>query len=81
MLSDHRQDAEPLVRDPRCTLPARNFELAPVTVTYGSLETPEFQRQNREFASALRAAGKSVQLIAAPNYTSVSLLLVRTAPL
>jgi len=43
--------------------------IAPVTVTYGTLETPEFQRQNREFASALRAAGKSVQLIEARNYT------------
>lgn len=42
---------------------------APVTVTFGTLETPEFQRQNREFASALRAAGKSVQLIEATNYT------------
>ena len=42
---------------------------APVTVTYGTLETPEFQRQNREFASALRAAGKPVQLIEARNYT------------
>jgi arylformamidase len=43
--------------------------VAPVTVAYGSLETPDFQRQNREFAAALNAAGKSVQLIEGKNYT------------
>ena len=42
---------------------------APVTVAYGTLETPEFQRQSRDFASALRAAGKRVELIEARNHT------------
>jgi arylformamidase len=41
---------------------------APVAVVYGTLETPEFQRQSREFAEALRKAGKPVQLIAADGY-------------
>ncbi len=41
---------------------------APVTLTYGTNETPEFQRQNRDFAAALRAAGKPVELIEASNY-------------
>jgi arylformamidase len=41
---------------------------APVVVTYGTYETPEFQRQNRDFAAAVKAAGKSVELIEAPNY-------------
>ena len=41
---------------------------APVIVTYGSNETPEFQRQNRDFAAAVKAAGKSVELIEAANY-------------
>jgi arylformamidase len=36
---------------------------APVVLVYGSLETPEFQRQSREFAAALHAAGKPVELI------------------
>ena len=40
----------------------------PVVLTYGSLETPEFQRQSRDFAAALTAAGKPVQLIAGPGY-------------
>src|SRR5271156_515141 len=35
---------------------------APLIVAYGTCETLEFQRQNREFAAAVRAAGKSVQL-------------------
>jgi arylformamidase len=41
---------------------------APVIVTYGSNETPEFQRQNRDFAAAVKAAGKPVELIEAANY-------------
>jgi arylformamidase len=40
----------------------------PVTVLHGTLETPEFQRQAREFAAALNAAGKPVRLIVAENY-------------
>lgn len=41
---------------------------APVTVVYGTLETPEFQRQSREFAEALSKAGKPVQLVVAEGY-------------
>ncbi len=40
----------------------------PIVITYGSNETPEFQRQNRDFAAAVRAAGKAVQLLEAANY-------------
>lgn len=38
---------------------------APLIVTYGSFETPEFQRQSRDFAAAVAAAGKPVELIKA----------------
>jgi len=31
------------------------------------LETPEFQRQARDFALAVKAAGKRIELIEAPN--------------
>jgi arylformamidase len=50
--------------------PQRHLEriVAPITLLYGSLETPEFQRQSRDFATALQAAGKPVQLILAPGY-------------
>ena len=40
----------------------------PVTVLHGTLETPEFQRQTREFAAALKAAGKPVRFIVAEGY-------------
>jgi arylformamidase len=36
---------------------------AAVTVTYGTFETPEFQRQGRDFAAALKAADRKVTLI------------------
>jgi arylformamidase len=42
---------------------------APIIVTYGTYETPDFQRQNRDFAAAVKAAGKPVELIEAANYT------------
>jgi arylformamidase len=35
----------------------------PLVLAHGTLETPEFQRQTRDFAAALLAAGKAVQLI------------------
>ena len=35
----------------------------PLVLTYGSLETPEFQRQSRDFYAALQAAGKPAQLL------------------
>jgi arylformamidase len=41
---------------------------APVVVTYGTEETPEFQRQSRDFAAAVKAAGKPVELIEAAGY-------------
>lgn len=42
--------------------------VAPVIVAYGTLETPEFQRQSRDFAAALSAAGKPVQLLVGEGY-------------
>ena len=40
----------------------------PIIVTYGGNETPEFQRQNRDFAAAVKAAGKSVEVVAAADF-------------
>jgi arylformamidase len=40
----------------------------PVIVAYGTFETPEFQRQNREFAEAVKKAGKPVTLLVAEGY-------------
>ena len=36
---------------------------APVTVAYGTQETPEFQRQSRDFAAAVKAVAKPMELI------------------
>jgi arylformamidase len=41
---------------------------APVVATYGTNETPEFQRQTRDFAAAMKAAGKPIQLVEAKDY-------------
>jgi arylformamidase len=41
---------------------------APIIVTYGTYETPEFQRQSRDFAAAVKATGKPVELIVAESY-------------
>lgn len=53
---------------------------APVIVAYGTLETPEFQRQSREFAAALKAAGKPVQLLVAEGYNHFELAETLASP-
>ena len=42
--------------------------IAPVIIAYGTQETPEFQRQSREFAAAVKAAGKQVELIVGAGF-------------
>jgi arylformamidase len=46
---------------------------APVIVAYGTDETPEFQRQARDFAAALRDAAKTVELLVGENYSHLDL--------
>jgi len=46
----------------------------PVVVAYGTQETPEFQRQTREFFDAVRAAGKPAELIVGEAYNHFELL-------
>jgi len=41
---------------------------APLVVLYGTRETPEFQRQSRDFAATVKAEGKPADLIVAENY-------------
>ena len=40
----------------------------PVIVGYGTLETPEFQRQSRDFAAAVKAIGKPVERLVGEGY-------------
>lgn len=50
--------------------PQRHLDrlVAPVVVGHGTLETPEFQRQNRDFAAAVKAAGKPVTFLIGEGY-------------
>jgi len=40
----------------------------PVIAAYGTFESPEFQRQNRDFVAALKAAGKPAELLVGEGY-------------
>jgi len=46
---------------------------APVIVSYGTYETPEFIRQAKEFAAVVRDTGKLRELIVAENYSHLEL--------
>jgi arylformamidase len=47
---------------------------APIVVTYGTNETPEFQRQNREFAASAKAAGKPAELVEAVGFNHIEMV-------
>ena len=53
---------------------------APVLVAYGTLESPEFQRQSRDFAAAVKAAGKSVQLLVGEGYNHFEIIETLSNP-
>ncbi len=46
----------------------------PVILAYGDLESPEFQRQSREFADVLKAAGRLQALIVGQAYNHFEIL-------
>ena len=50
--------------------PQRHIDrpVAPIAVVYGGAETPEFQRQSRDFAAAVKAMGKPVTLAVMEGY-------------
>ena len=52
----------------------------PVVVAHGTLETPEFQRQAREFAAAVKAAGKPAQLLVAQGYNHFEIFETLASP-
>jgi arylformamidase len=55
--------------------PIRHLERlgAPLIVSYGTYESPEFVRQAKEFAAAVRDAGKLRELIVGENYSHLDL--------
>src|SRR6202163_1369096 len=52
----------------------------PLIVGYGTCETPEFQRQARDFAAALEAAGKPVELLVGQAYNHFEMLETLASP-
>src|SRR5262245_28800871 len=46
----------------------------PLILAHGTYETPEFQRQTRDFCAAVKAAGKSVELVVGEGYNHFEML-------
>src|SRR5215467_12423827 len=46
----------------------------PLILAYGSYETPEFQRQTRDFYAAVKAAGKPAELVVGERYNHFEML-------
>jgi arylformamidase len=53
---------------------------APLIVSYGTLESPEFQRQARDFAAAIQAAGKRVELLIGDDYNHFEIFETLATP-
>jgi arylformamidase len=52
----------------------------PLMIAYGTCETPEFKRQSRDFFAALKAQGKSTELIVAEGYNHFELFETMANP-
>ena len=52
----------------------------PVVVAYGDCESPEFQRQNRDFAAAVAKAGKPVELLMGHGYNHFEIAETLASP-
>jgi arylformamidase len=66
----------------RTLSPKRHIErlFTPLILAHGTEETPEFQRQTRDFHAAVKAAGKPVQLIIGEGYNHFELLETMANP-
>jgi arylformamidase len=53
---------------------------APLILAHGTFETPEFQRQSRDFATAAKTAGKPVQLLVAQGYNHFEIIETLASP-
>src|SRR5262245_3481601 len=56
--------------------PIRHLQFlnAPLILAHGTRETPEFQRQTRDFAAAVKAAGKAAEVLVGAGYNHFELL-------
>ena len=48
--------------------------VTPLNISYGTYETPEFQRQARDFAAAVKATGKPIELLVGEAYNHFEML-------
>jgi arylformamidase len=53
---------------------------APLVLAYGTTETPEFQRQSRDFFAALKAQGRTAELLVADGYNHSELFETMANP-
>lgn len=53
---------------------------APLVVAYGALETPEFQRQSRDFVEAVTKAGKPAQILRGEGYNHFEFIETIASP-
>ena len=62
--------------------PARHVKsiMTPLILACGTCETPEFQRQSRDFCAALQSAGKPAELIVAEGYNHFELFETMGSP-
>jgi arylformamidase len=62
--------------------PQRHLDrlMAPVALAFGTLETPEFQRQSRDFAAALGGIGKRVELLVGNHYNHFEIVETLASP-
>jgi arylformamidase len=52
----------------------------PLVVAHGTFETPEFRRQSRDFAAAVKAAGKPVQFLVGEGYNHFEIIETLASP-
>jgi arylformamidase len=52
----------------------------PLVLAHGTYETPEFQRQTRDFAAALKAANKPLQYLVNENYNHFEMMETFASP-
>ena len=60
----------------RALSPQRHLDRlnCPLILAHGTFESPEFQRQTHEFAAALKAAGKPVELLVGQGYNHFEII-------
>jgi len=62
--------------------PIRHIDMlrTPVVVAYGSDDSPEFQRQGKEFAAAIKATNRPLELLVGQHYNHFALLQTLANP-